>query len=108
MRAVRGWSRHRFGWSEHFSRLLLNRYAPEVHAACAVAGKVKILSVRRPDRTPFHGLVIRHFGRLAPARGNGPDVSLCPVSPPPVSDPVAVRGPVGLDRIFFCDLPPLS
>src|SRR5215203_5007224 len=106
MRAVRGWSRHRFGWSKHFPRLLLNRHAPEVHAACAVADEVKILSVARPDRTPFHGLVIRHFRWLTAARRNGPDVSLCRIPPSPIGDPIAVRRPVGLYRIFFCDLPP--
>src|SRR5216117_2393730 len=91
------------GLAQYFPRLLLNGYAPQVHAPASVAGKVEILAVRRPDWVPIRRGVVRHIHRLPPARRNGRDVALCRLTSSLVSDPYPMRRPVRLHGIFFRD-----
>src|SRR5205814_8638808 len=103
MSGISGRRGDRLGLAQYFPRLLLNGYAPQVHAPTSVAGKVEILAVRRPDRVPIHRGVVRHLHRLARARGYGPDITLCCISSSLVGDPTPMRTPVGLHGIFFRD-----
>src|SRR5205807_7961876 len=108
MSGISGRGGDRLGLAQYFPRLLLNGYAPQVHAPASVAGKVEILAIRRPDRVPIRRGVVCHFHRLTPARRNGRDVALCCFTSSLVSDPMPMRRPVGLHGIFFRDEPSLS
>src|SRR5215510_3020808 len=90
LRYVRRWCGDCFWRSQHFPRCLFDWHTPEIHAARPVAYEIKIISVRRPHRTPIHRGVVCHLDGLASISRNGPDVSLGQSSPTLIGDPISV------------------
>src|SRR5438034_1093684 len=64
------------GLAQYFPRLLLNGYAPQVHAPASVAGKVEILPVRRPGRVEAE---IRQSLNTLARRSHHEDASALPL-----------------------------
>src|SRR4029077_4976761 len=78
-------------------RLLVDRSSPQVHAAAAVADKVEVLAVRRPDRVPVEVGGVGDKDRPATGTGNGPDPPPAGAGGhPPIDDAPAVRRPARL------------
>src|SRR5262249_42674221 len=74
--AVRGGGRDRLRSTKHLARLLVERDAPEVHRAAAVAREVEVSSVGGPHGIPVEEEVVRHRDGLSAAGRDGPDVAL--------------------------------
>src|SRR5207244_5046697 len=80
-------------------RVLVDGDPPEVHDAAAVAREVEVASVRRPDRVPVDGRILRDGDRVTAGGGHRPYVALARGEASPVRDPVTVRRPLRLRRV---------
>src|SRR5947207_5727494 len=79
-----------------------------MHPLSAIAGEIKIFSIRRPDGAPVHVFVMGHRNRRSTRCRDGPDVAMPSFIYRPIGDAMAVRGPLGLYGVFVRDEPLLA
>src|SRR6202023_1278176 len=94
----------RFDIAEHLAGLLVDRDPPEVHRAAAIARKVEIPAVRRPDRVPVHVVVVGHPGGVAAGDRQRPDAAPAAGIHCPEGDALAGRRPARLDAVSLPEL----
>src|SRR5262249_12915459 len=102
MTGERGRSHERFRLAQDLARSFVNRDPPQAPAAAAIARKVQITTVGRPDRVPIDRLVRRYRLRVAAGGRNRVDVASALAAlfeDGPIRDSVSVRRPRGLNAI---------
>src|SRR5262245_56660937 len=90
-----------FGIAKCRAGLLINGDPPDIHAPAAIAAKVEVLSVGRPERIQVGRRGLCNGYCFAASDGNGPNVlSLTgPTRTAPVRDTLSVRRADRLQRI---------